>query len=182
MALQLSYQLTLSRSFFEACKPKRNIQHILEAKTRQNHLILCGAKSKVYQADSRLPIYQPTIWSHDLIQVLHNNFRVNFEERVRELEKKVVIDYLNNGCFRTLELLEHIDDIERLGLGYRFQSHIQRLLDVITSLYEINDEHDEKKESLHEASLRFRILRQHGYNVSQGTLLWFFISISNLQP
>ncbi|KAF5790905.1 putative (E)-beta-ocimene synthase [Helianthus annuus] len=173
MALQLSYQLSFSRSFFEACKPKRNIQHILEAKIRQNHLIRCGDKSKVYQADSRLAIYQPTIWSHDLIQGLDNNFPVNFEERARELEKKVVHDYLNNGCFRTLELLEHIDDIERLGLGYRFQSHIQRLLDVITSLYEINDEHDEKEKSLHEASLKFRILRQHGYNVSQAFLRKF---------
>ncbi|KAI7729239.1 hypothetical protein M8C21_020256, partial [Ambrosia artemisiifolia] len=82
---------------------------------------------------------------------------MNIDEKVSELEKK-------NGYFNTLQLLEHIDDIERLALGYRFQNHIQRLLDLITSMYGIKDELDEEEVSLHEASLRFRILRKHGYN------------------
>ncbi|KAI3784572.1 hypothetical protein L1987_43673 [Smallanthus sonchifolius] len=64
-----------------------------------------------------------------------------------------------------LELLEHIDDIERLGLGYVYQCDIRRAPDIITSIYELNVELEEKEVSLHEASLRFRILRQHGYNV-----------------
>ncbi|KAI7729241.1 hypothetical protein M8C21_014630 [Ambrosia artemisiifolia] len=100
--------------------------------------------------------------------------QINFMGKLRELEKKVKVLNVNfeNGSFSTLELLEHIDDIERLGLGYRFQNHIRRLLDVITLIYG-DVELEETEDSLHKASLRFRILRQHGYNVSQDFLKRF---------
>ncbi|KAI7729240.1 hypothetical protein M8C21_005419 [Ambrosia artemisiifolia] len=102
------------------------------------------------------------------------NNKINFMGKMRELEKKVKVLNVNfeNGTFSTLELLEHIDDIERLGLGYRFQNHIRRLLDVITLIYG-DVELEETEDSLHKASLRFRILRQHGYNVSQDFLKRF---------
>ncbi|KAK1432624.1 hypothetical protein QVD17_09522 [Tagetes erecta] len=57
-----------------------------------------------------------------------------------------------------------------MGLGYRFKNDIRRALDRITSRYGINGGLDD---SLHEASLRFRVLRQHGYNVSQDFLRRF---------
>ncbi|XP_076891646.1 (E)-beta-ocimene synthase, chloroplastic-like [Bidens hawaiensis] len=139
-------------------------------------LIRCGAKSS--EIDNLLPIYQPTILSHEHIQLLDDNFPIMWEEKVRELEKKVMASlsdkFKNVSNFNTLELLEHIDDIERLGLGYRFQNHIQTLLDhVITSANGNNVELEEKECSLHEESLRFRIIRQHGYNVSQDFLRRF---------
>ncbi|XP_076935628.1 (E)-beta-ocimene synthase, chloroplastic-like [Bidens hawaiensis] len=175
MALQL-YQLIFSRSFFEVCKPKQNTQPIVEVKAKQHRLISCGAKTEVSQVDSPLAVYQPTVWSHEFIQLLDDNFPKKLEEKVSELEKKVMalIDVkFRNGSFSQLELLEHIDDIERLGLGYRFRNHIQRLLDVITSIYGTNVELEEKEYNLHEASLRFRTLRQHGYKVSQDFLRGF---------
>ncbi|KAK9054101.1 hypothetical protein SSX86_025178 [Deinandra increscens subsp. villosa] len=114
-------------------------------------------------------IYRPTMWSDDFIQALDDNFPIILKEKARELEKKVMalnFDF-ENGSFTTLEMLEHIDDIERLGIGYRFQNDIKRALNIITSLY---GDKVGLQENLYEASFRFRILRQHGYNVSQDFL------------
>ncbi|KAM0001532.1 putative (E)-beta-ocimene synthase [Helianthus debilis subsp. tardiflorus] len=169
MALQLGQLVFPQRFFAEVCKPKPNIQQIVEVKCRQHRLICSGAKPNVSKS-----IYQPTSWSHDFIQLLDDNFPINCKEKMRELEKNVIAMNVNfeNGSFSTLEVLEHIDDIDRLGLGYRFRNHIRRALDtMITSIYEVNVGHEE---SLHEASLRFKILRQHGYNVSQGNCNTFF--------
>ncbi|KAK9065167.1 hypothetical protein SSX86_016550 [Deinandra increscens subsp. villosa] len=172
MALQLYPPIFLQTSI-ELRKPKPNIQQIIETKRRQNRLICCGSgtKTKVSQNDSPLPIYNPTIWSHDYIQSLDDTFPNNFKDKVLKLEKKVRalnVD-VENDSFRMLELLEHIDDIERLGLSHRFQHDITRALAIITS----NVRLEEKEDDLHEASLRFRILRQHGYNVSEDFLKRF---------
>lgn len=56
MALE-HYQLVFPQSDFEVCEPKPNIQQIAEAKTSQS-------------------VYQPTIWSHNFIHLLDDNFPV----------------------------------------------------------------------------------------------------------
>ncbi|KAL7000244.1 isoprene synthase [Sarracenia purpurea var. burkii] len=65
---------------------------------------------------------------------------------------------------KAVALLELIDNIQRLGLGYHFKNNIKRALDRIVS-FEQSDEGEDK--SLHGTALRFRLLRQHGYDVSQ---------------
>lgn len=87
---------------------------------------------------------------------------------MEELEKKVLeMNFVNS--LNTLQLLEFIDDIERLGLGYRFQNTIREALRKIASTNGNNIGDQEKEDSLHAVSLKFRLLRQHGYNVLQGT-------------
>nr|GEV96899.1 (E)-beta-ocimene synthase, chloroplastic-like [Tanacetum cinerariifolium] len=124
------------------------------------------SKTEVSQADSRI-VYQPTIWTDDFIQLLDANILVNYE-RVKELEQKVRsllnADY-ENGSLSVLQVLEHIDDIERLGLGYLFQNDITRALSTMTARNIV--EIEEKEDNVYAASLGFRLLRQHGYNVSQ---------------
>jgi (-)-alpha-terpineol synthase len=68
-----------------------------------------------------------------------------------------------------LERLELIDILQRLGISYHFDDEIQRTLEGIH-----NANHGGKlcnKESIYAAALEFRLLRQHGYNVSQGKQL-----------
>ena len=88
---------------------------------------------------------------------------------MNELEQKVR-SLLNadfeNGSLSVLQVLEHIDDIERLGLGYRFQNDIIRALSAIADR---NIVKNGEEDSVYAASLKFRLLRKHGYNVSQGT-------------
>ncbi|XP_042487129.1 alpha-terpineol synthase, chloroplastic-like [Macadamia integrifolia] len=64
-----------------------------------------------------------------------------------------------------LSLLELIDDIERLGLGYLFEEEIKKAMDTIVSM---EDMQTRTEESFHATALLFRLLRQHGYKVHQG--------------
>ena len=90
-----------------------------------------------------------------------------YEDRARKLEDEVKW-MIHEKSAEPLTLLEFIDDIQRLGLGYRFENDIKRSLDKILLLEGSNAG---KGESLHHTALRFRILKQHGYNVSQGNLM-----------
>lgn len=69
----------------------------------------------------------------------------------------------------TLAQLELIDDIQRLGLRYRFEENIRRAFDKI--FYSKMD-HLRTEKSLHATALIFRLLRQDGYEVSQGNILY----------
>lgn len=65
-----------------------------------------------------------------------------------------------------LRLLELVDDIERLGLGYKFEESINRALERVKLL----DSSPKLQNNLHACALYFRLLRQHGYYTSTGTL------------
>lgn len=61
-----------------------------------------------------------------------------------------------------------IDAIQRLGLDFHFQQEIDEILSkqyVKANTYGAYDHHD-----LQEVSLRFRLLRQEGYNVTSGNI------------
>lgn len=79
---------------------------------------------------------------------------------------------INNENTGLLSVIELIDDIQRLGLGYQFESEIRRALDRYVSLggfIEVT------KTSLHATALSFRLFRQYGYVVSEGK---YFILIA----
>nr|GLL43478.1 (-)-germacrene D synthase-like [Ipomoea trifida] len=60
--------------------------------------------------------------------------------------------------------LELINKIQRLGVSYQFEKEIEATLQLIfRSYYESNIQEDEN--DLYIVSLRFRLLRQHGYRV-----------------
>nr|GMD77666.1 (-)-germacrene D synthase-like [Ipomoea batatas] len=66
-------------------------------------------------------------------------------------------------CFQKLDL---INNIQRLGVGYQFENEIEATLQhIFTAYYELKVEKDEE-DDLYAVSLRFRLLRQHGYHVS----------------
>ena len=67
-----------------------------------------------------------------------------------------------------LEQLELIDIFQRLGLSHHFEGEMKRILE---GLYN-NDQSGDmwRKENLYATTLKFRLLRQHGYNISQGNL------------
>ncbi|KAJ4978805.1 hypothetical protein NE237_009585 [Protea cynaroides] len=84
--------------------------------------------------------------------------------RTKKLEDEVK-HRLDDGALGQLDLLELIDDIERLGLGYHFEEEIRKALDTVVSM---EDMETMTNENLHATALRFRLLRQHGYEVNQG--------------
>ncbi|KAH7576523.1 hypothetical protein JRO89_XS01G0098700 [Xanthoceras sorbifolium] len=72
---------------------------------------------------------------------------------------------IHNEDAEMLSILELIDDIQRLGLGHRFEKDIKSALDKIVSWEGFDVKAEDQK--LHATALRFRLLRQHGYQVSQ---------------
>lgn len=65
--------------------------------------------------------------------------------------------------------LELIDAIQQLGLHYHFEAEIQHELDIIQR----RQVYPRMSGDLYATALRFRLLRQHGYNVPQGTSFFF---------
>lgn len=86
-------------------------------------------------------------------------------EEINALKEEVrqeLLTVVDHGS--TKQRLEFIDTIERLGLGYHFESEIQQLLHhLYTSFEDESPQYD-----LYTLALCFRFLRQHAYFVSTG--------------
>ncbi|XP_071906184.1 isoprene synthase, chloroplastic-like [Coffea arabica] len=66
---------------------------------------------------------------------------------------------LDGEDLEPFSLLEMINDIDQLGLSYRFSQSIKHALDKLRLL-------EESTQSLHVSALYFRLLRQHGCEIS----------------
>lgn len=91
------------------------------------------------------------------------------EEQVitRDLLKNKVRKMLDEKI-SCLEQLELIDDLQKLGVSYHFELEINNILTDIyqkkgRKVWECN-----KEEDIHATALEFRLLRQNGFNVSEG--------------
>ncbi|PNX69414.1 myrcene synthase chloroplastic-like, partial [Trifolium pratense] len=62
-----------------------------------------------------------------------------------------------------VDQLEFIDVLQRLGVAYHFTDEIKNILDNI-----YNTQTSKSKKNLHATALKFRLLRQHGYDISPG--------------
>ena len=88
-----------------------------------------------------------------------------YVERLNELKEEIGI-IMSQIIDDPLKQLELIDILQRLGISYHFENEIK---DVLKRTYEKRYEGDDwKKNNLYATSLEFRLLRQHGFKVSQG--------------
>lgn len=79
---------------------------------------------------------------------------------------------LINECPMIMQKLEMIDAIQRLGVDYHFRNEIVEILrNIMDKSTKLGLQADDGKEEddLHFISLKFRLLRQYGYNISCGT-------------
>ncbi|KAJ6419197.1 hypothetical protein OIU84_029332 [Salix udensis] len=169
MALSLITSLPSVNSMnWKLEKPRHPLPRTFH-KTRINlESTACSASLKKSHEESkrRSANYQPTTWSSDFLQSLKNDYADNiYKDKAMELEEEVRC-MINSGDMEMITILEMIDDIQRLGLGHRFEIDIKRKLDRISSSEQSKFEGEK---SLHATALCFRLLRQHGYEVSQGT-------------
>lgn len=105
------------------------------------------------------------------------------EEEV-ELLKEKVRQMLTSEMDTFSKKLNLIDIIERLGLWYHFENEIeqqlQKMNDVVVAspsanqLLEKNQKHD-----LSTVALHFRLLRQHGFNISSGNFNYPYLNHYN---
>ncbi|XP_056171683.1 (+)-alpha-terpineol synthase-like [Syzygium oleosum] len=105
--------------------------------------------------------WEPNIWDYGLLQSLSVDYTEDkYTEQVQRLNKEVkgIFDREMNQVAK----LEFIDAVQRLGLGYHFETEIKNALSFI-----YNTEVAQLLDDLYATSLRFRLLRQHGYTVPQ---------------
>lgn len=102
-------------------------------------------------------------YSHMQVEIL--------EERAGKLEEEV--RGLIDTTTEPLSLLEVIDKVHRFGLTYKFQHDINKALHRInvnsSDIYQ-GAEIEKSGSTLHATALAFRLLRQHGFEVSQGII------------
>ena len=72
----------------------------------------------------------------------------------------------------SLRQLELVDQLQRLGLSYHFQTEINQILENMNEKFQ-NRKDLEWNNDLYATSLHFRILRQHGYYIPQGNPFHF---------
>ncbi|KAI7736799.1 hypothetical protein M8C21_011234, partial [Ambrosia artemisiifolia] len=113
--------------------------------------------------------YPPSLWSYDYIQSLTNNYvGEKYETRSRTLiESARTLILEGNVAEDPLSTLELVDDLQRLGISYHFKKEISSVLDKIYIYYFKANEDLRNKSKFNLKALGFRLLRQHGYLVSQ---------------
>lgn len=94
------------------------------------------------------------------------------EQQVQQLKeevRKMIISSTDNYS----QIYNLIDTIQRLGVSYHFESEIEEALKHLSDYYHVSCEEDD--DDLCTVALRFRLLRQHGYNISYGKSFLSFI-------
>ncbi|KAK3179904.1 hypothetical protein Dsin_032626 [Dipteronia sinensis] len=108
--------------------------------------------------------YTPSIWDDDYLQSLNSVYTGEIYTRQAKCMKEKVRAMIENVSDRTMDQLELIDTLQRLGVSYHFVTEIEKILEKV---YINSNDVTWRKENLYAVSLEFRVLRQHGYNVPQ---------------
>ncbi|XP_015162878.1 (-)-camphene/tricyclene synthase, chloroplastic-like isoform X2 [Solanum tuberosum] len=111
--------------------------------------------------------YKPTMWDFQYIQSVNNRYAGDkYMERFDKLKKEIKRNLMMivEGSIQELDAkLELIDNLERLGVSYHFKDEIMQILRSVhdqTSTIATGD-------SLYSIALKFRLLRQHHFHISQ---------------
>ncbi|XP_071907022.1 isoprene synthase, chloroplastic [Coffea arabica] len=125
----------------------------------------CSNQSAELTIDRRTANYQPSSWSHNLFKPTSetDNEWENQTKILNKLEGEVG-SMLDCEDLEPQALIELINDIDQLGLSYRYRQKIKNALNKLRDLEDATG--DKIKSSLHTSALYFRLLRQHGFEVS----------------
>ncbi|XP_062013371.1 (E,E)-alpha-farnesene synthase-like [Rosa rugosa] len=114
--------------------------------------------------------YKPNIWNYDIVESLNSKFdgecyRIQIQKLIEDV--KDLFGECKESC--SLDKLKLIDSIQKLGLNNHFEKEIKEALDTIASVELENNSNPciSSEGDLYATALLFKILRQHGYKVSQ---------------
>ncbi|MCL7040336.1 hypothetical protein MKW94_007351 [Papaver nudicaule] len=110
--------------------------------------------------------YHPNIWDFEFVESLISDYKSEIcRNRAQKLRENVRAMFVGaSGLQYSLKL---IDTVQRLGLDYHFRSEIKSALDKI---YNNGKDNHFSQDDLTIEALRFRLYRQHGYEISQDVL------------
>ncbi|XP_050227766.1 probable terpene synthase 6 [Mercurialis annua] len=109
--------------------------------------------------------FPPPVWS-DSFAALSSTADSDFESYTKEVEtlKGIVKEMLIESTRDSMENIEFINLLCRLGVSYQFENEIDKQLNHI--FIDLPHILDQKDYDLYELALLFRVLRQHGYKMS----------------
>ncbi|KAG6407014.1 hypothetical protein SASPL_129994 [Salvia splendens] len=124
--------------------------------------------------------FHPSIWGDFFLKYDSNNTKITDAEQEelakhKEMVRKMLSQTPNDSTCK----LELIDEIQRLGVEYHFEKEIEESLKHIHDSYMQRNCKD--NDDLHIVALRFRLLRQQGYNVPCGVFCKFTDSEGNYE-
>ncbi|KAL7153632.1 hypothetical protein ABFS83_04G182200 [Erythranthe nasuta] len=121
----------------------------------------CNAQ--VSTVNRRSGNYEPPIWDFDFVQSLTSKYK---EERYLKISydliEQVKVMLVDEQIID--RQLEFIDNLQRLGIACHFENEIDRILN---SIYHHHYNYYDHQTNLYLTALGFRLLRQHGFSVSQ---------------
>ncbi|KAH6808484.1 hypothetical protein C2S51_029592 [Perilla frutescens var. frutescens] len=118
------------------------------------------ALSHATQQQRKTVDFQPSSWSYDFMESIMEVEEENVKKM--EMEIKRMLHHDEGDDVEALRLLELVDDIDRLGLGYKFEESINKSLEILQSSQILIDNIND----LHASALYFKLLRQHGHHIS----------------
>ncbi|XP_010425238.1 PREDICTED: 1,8-cineole synthase 1, chloroplastic-like [Camelina sativa] len=137
------------------------------------HRFICKSMTKTTPDATSVDIrrrsgnYQPSPWDHRYLLSIDNKY-VNAKKVItRDLLKKKVKKMLDVETKSRLELLEFIDELQKLGISYHFEQEINTILTDFHLKHGNNVSKYDNEEDLHATALEFRLFRQHGFDVSE---------------
>ncbi|CAN1198606.1 Alpha-farnesene synthase, partial [Linum perenne] len=107
--------------------------------------------------------YNPTLWEYGFLQSLPTQYDDHWlhEEKLNKEEVKLIFHHTTDLTAK----LELVDLTGKLGLAHFFEEEIKEALDFVALT--VRDRSFVSRENLYLCALSFRLLRQHGYQVSQ---------------
>ncbi|XP_068650995.1 terpene synthase 10-like [Aristolochia californica] len=155
-----------SRSAFEKSPPspvtcKRQVGKVMASHVT-NHPPTTGNSSSE-QLRRTQTNHRPSVWDYGSIQSLGSHSMGSSNgEQLEKLTQAVSVLFEQAGELRAE--LQLVDAVQRLGMGYLFEKEIKKVLDRtaerVDGIVMVDDD-------LYTRALLFRLLRQHGYKVSQ---------------
>ncbi|XP_009591578.1 (-)-germacrene D synthase-like [Nicotiana tomentosiformis] len=120
----------------------------------------------VHKPTRRSVDYHPSVWG-DYFLAYDSSLTEIYPDEEQEVEvlKEEVRKMLVSDHAVSTQKLELIDMIQRLGVSYHFENEIEESLKHIYNSCSEFDDNDEDHNMLETVALRFRLLRQAGYNV-----------------
>lgn len=108
------------------------------------------------------------MWDFEYIQSIDNDYAgekymARFDKLKKEMKKNLMMMMVHEGS-QELDKLELIDNLERHGVSYHFKDEIMQIL------RSVHDQNAATGDSLYSTALKFRILRQNGFHISQDIL------------
>nr|ADQ73632.1 monoterpene synthase-like protein [Lavandula angustifolia] len=116
--------------------------------------------------------YQPSAWDFNYIQSLNTEHK---EEKylTRHRELIVQVKMLLDEDMEGVKQLDLIEDLKNLGLSYLFEDKIRLILNHIYNKHKCFLNNEVEESDLYFIALGFRLLRQHGFEVSQEVFDYF---------